>query len=225
MSTVPDFYSLMHPETELEEAPIPTATPRRSKAKAEPQNTPDFYSLFEAEPETAPQAIGQEEEEPDFYNMMKAEKEPRKPLFDAYRPEEKTPEELRAMSPKDKLAYAKELAQFRELQQSRDFTKGALSGLSLSASEHIPGLKPDEEDLMVGLGDIVGSYLPITGLYQALGKPLVQFAAKSPVAKRGLMSLARMTGFGLTGASYKVGKGFVQGERPTAEELGKEAAT
>jgi hypothetical protein len=129
------------------------------------------------------------------------------------------------MSAREKADYAKELSQFRELQQSRGFTKGVAKGLTLGLSEKIPGLKPDEEDLMVGLGDIVGSYLPITGLYNIMGKPLVQFAAKSPVAKRGLMSLARLTGFGATGATYKAGKDIVHGEIPTAKELGKEAAT
>lgn len=139
--------------------------------------------------------------------------------------EEKTPEELQQMSVSDRLQYAKDLTTERELRQSKGFTKGALSGLTLSASEHIPGLKPDEEDLMVGLGETIGSYLPIAKLYNFIGKPLVNLAAKSPVARQGLESLARMTGFGLTGAGYKAGKEVVQGEVPKPEELLKEGAT
>ena len=125
----------------------------------------------------------------------------------------------------ERMEQAEELNREREMRQSKGFTKGALSGLTLSASEHIPGLKPDEEDLMVGLGEAVGSYLPIAKLYNFIGKPLVNLAAKSPIARQGLMALARMTGFGATGATYKAGKELVQGEVPTAAELGKEAAT
>ena len=125
----------------------------------------------------------------------------------------------------ERMEQAESLNLERELRQSKGFTKGALSGLTFGASEHIPGLKPDEEDLMVGIGEATGSYFPISKLYNYIGKPLVNLALKSPVAKRGLAALARMTGFGITGATYKAGKELVQGEVPSAAELGQEAAT
>ena len=153
------------------------------------------------------------------------EKSLRKNVLDVYRPEEKTPEELKAMSIEERMQYAQDLKNQRELQSGTGFAKGALSGATFGASEHIPGLKPDEDDLMVGLGEFVGSYLPISKLYNYIGKPLVSFAAKSPIARQGLMALARMTGFGATGATYKAGKEIVQGEVPTIEELAKEGAT
>src|SRR3984885_1376850 len=153
------------------------------------------------------------------------DKSTRQNIFDIYRPEEKTPEQLKEISIEERMQYAQELQNLRELQQATGFGKGALSGFTLSASEHIPGLKPDEDDLMVGLGEMVGSYVPIAKLYSLVGKPLVQFAAKSPVARQGLMALARMTGFGITGATYEAGKEIVQGEIPSAEELAKTGAT
>lgn len=153
------------------------------------------------------------------------EKSVRQGILDIYTPEEKTPEQLKAMSIEERMEYAQDLKNLRELQQGSGFAKGALSGLTLSASEHIPGLKPDENDLMVGLGETVGSFLPISKLYNFIGKPLVNLAAKSPVARKGLEALARMTGFGITGATYESGKDLVQGEVPTPEELLKTGAT
>lgn len=103
--------------------------------------------------------------------------------------------------------------------------KGGLSGLTFGATEHIPGLKPDENDLMVGLGETIGSVLPITKLYNLIGKPLVTFASKSPKAREGLMALARMTGFGAVGATHEAGKELVKGEIPSPQELAKTGAT
>lgn len=138
--------------------------------------------------------------------------------------EEKTPEEMRGMSASERLQYARDLEQQRQFQQSKGFTKGALSGLTLSATEHIPGLKPDEEDLLVGLGETMGSFFPISKIYNWIGKPLVDVAAKSPIAREGLMAFARMTGFGVTGAVYEGAKDVVQGEIPSPKELLKEGA-
>ncbi|HUC95884.1 MAG TPA: LPD38 domain-containing protein, partial [Candidatus Saccharimonadia bacterium] len=73
-----------------------------------------------------------------------------------------------------------------------------------------------------GFGEFLGSTLPISKLYNVLGKPLVTLASKSPVMAKSLQSLARMTGFGLTGATYEGAKEKVKtGEIPSAEELAK----
>lgn len=161
------------------------------------------------------------------------EEEPEESFFDRLTPkphgrpkyfEEKTPEELKEMSLADRIEYARGLTTERELRQSKGFTKGVLSGATLGASEHIPGLKPDEEDLLVGLGETVGSFLPISKLYNVVGQPIVNLAARSPVAREGLMALGRMTGFGITGMGYEAAKDVIKGEVPTKEELLKTGA-
>ncbi len=214
---IPDFYSLMSPE---------------ASASSEQDDFQDEDLIFEDEAET-----------PDFYFLVKPEdslfekttsylKDVFTPkafgtenVYDIYEPKDLTDEEFASMSGAEKQQYGRELARFRELQESKGLTKNIASGLTLSASEYIPGLEPEEEDLMQGIGNAIGSYLPITGIYNILGKPLVQFAAKSPVARQGLMSLARMTGFGVTGVAHKGASDLVQGEVPTAKELAKEGAT
>lgn len=181
--------------------------------------------------------LGEPEEEPNqvvekmrnLFTPQPRESDPNKSplqnILDIYRPEEKSPEQLKSMTIQERMDYIQEMQNLRELQQATGFGKGALSGATLSASEYIPGLKPDEEDLMVGLGENIGAFLPISKLYNFIGKPLVNFASKSPIARQGLESLARMTGFGLTGATYEAGKDLVQGEVPTVEELAKTGAT
>lgn len=217
----------------------PISTPANMHMNAPTTTDPlSFLDEFESEQPTQqlkaekrgsdPLSFLDEPEEPQGHWYDKLAPKPFKPeqkLLDIYRVREKTPEELKNMSLEERREYAEDLNRMREMQQSRGFTKGTLSGLTFGATEHIPGLKPDEEDLMVGLGNIVGSYLPIAGLYKFLGAPLVHFASKSPVARGGLEALARMTGFGLTGAAHKQVKGVVKGEMPTVEELAKEGAT
>ncbi|MBS0655815.1 MAG: hypothetical protein JSR46_08565, partial [Verrucomicrobia bacterium] len=129
------------------------------------------------------------------------------------------------MSVSERLQFAKDLAREREYRSARGVAKGALSGATLGLSEKIPGLKPEEGEFMVGFGEFLGSALPISKLYNYLGKPLVTLAAKSPIAAKGLQSLARMTGFGLTGASYETGKEVIKtGEVPSASEVAKYGA-
>jgi hypothetical protein len=163
----------------------------------------------------------EQQEEGGFLSLFKPKPYGEEPVY----AEDKTPEEIENMSLPERQQYVQDLLQEREYRQSKGFTKGALSGATIGFSEKIPGLKPEEEDLLVGLGETVGSYLPITKLYNWIGKPLVTLASKSNVARQGLMALAEMTGFGITGVTYKAGKGIVKGEIPTAEELAKEGAT
>lgn len=191
---------------------------------------PDFFSKIENDiPDflSKVESLNTPEQDtvqaPDFFEIIEASN---KPYTTPYDSPEYTKEQLKAMSPSERLEYAKQLSTEREYRQSKGFTKGTLSGLSLGLSERIPRLKQEEGDLLYGLGEFVGSYLPISKLYGFIGKPLVEFAAKSPVAREGLMALARMTGFGLTGASYEAGKGIAkEGEVPSIEELAKTGAT
>src|SRR5215207_192092 len=89
-----------------------------------------------------------------------------------YQVEEKTPEELRAMTLPEKMEYMQEVNRLREFQQSKGFTKGALSGLTLGATEHVEALKPQEGELLGGVGEVVGSAIPITGVYKVFGHGL-----------------------------------------------------
>lgn len=199
------------------------------------QSEPSFENRFNqlAAKQSMQPALAEPEEQ--FYDKLipkpyitektSSEKSTRQNVLDTYRPEEKTPEQLKAMSVQERMQYAQDLKNLRELQSGTGLVKGALSGLTFGASEHIPGLKPDEDDLMVGLGETLGSYLPITGIYSAIGKPLVSFAAKSPIARQGLTALARMTGFGLSGTAYEGTKQTIKtGEVPSVEELAKTGA-
>ena len=206
-----------------EESEKPSFRKRKSYEPDEAETSDALAFLEEQEPQES--FLDKFKTKPFTSEKTSPEKSLRQNVLETYRPEEKIPEQLKSMSLEERMQYAEDLKNLRELQSGTGFAKGALSGLTLSASEHIPGLKPDEDDLMVGLGETVGSFLPISKLYNFIGKPLVSFAAKSPVAKQGLMALARMTGFGVTGATYKAGKELVQGEVPEPKELLKEGAT
>jgi hypothetical protein len=192
-------------------------------AKRQTKDIPDFYSAI---PE------GELDETPDFYSLAKPDMLTNKLMpqsypqevedfTELYAPPEMTSGELKASPFEERKAYAEEANRLRELQQSRGFTKGALSGLTLGLTENVPGLKPQENDLLVGLGEMAGSYLPISVMYKAIGTPLVKFASKSPKAKAGLMALARLTGFGATGMAYEAAKDIAKGEVPTPKELAK----
>ena len=217
--TSPDFFE------DLDEDIFETPSQKRT-AQA---TVPDFFEGLE---DTQSSMTGKESSFSDKLipspfqgKKPDSNKSVRQNILDIYRPEEKTPEQLKSMSVQERREFAQELQNLRDLQSGTGLVKGALSGLTLSASEHIPGLKPDEDDLMVGLGETIGSYAPIAGLYNLMGKPLVNLAAKSPIARQGLMAFARMTGFGATGAAYEAGKDIVQGEIPSPEELAKTGAT
>lgn len=217
--TQPDFFEDLEGfEKESSKQPVALKeAPDFFEGLDEVEASPDFFSSFE---------------EPSFIEKVGTffkDKFTPKPfgnenVYDIYRPEDITPEEMQKMTGQELLEYGRELSRFRELQQSKGFTKGAISGATLGVSEYIPGLEPEEEDLMRGVGEAAGSYLPISLMYKFIGGPLVHFAAKSPYARQGLMSLARMTGFGLTGATHKATKDIIQGEVPTTKELAKEGA-
>lgn len=163
---------------------------------------------------------------PKPFQKTSPEKSVRENILAMYDPGTRTPEQLKAMSAEERLQYAQDLQNLRELQSATGTGKGILSGLTFGLSEKIPGLKPDENDLMVGLGETIGSFIPISKLYNFIGKPIVNYAAKSPIAREGLMALARMTGFGVTGAAYEGAKETIKtGEVPSPEELAKTGAT
>lgn len=104
-------------------------------------------------------------------------------------------------------------------ESTKEFAKGTLSGATIGLSEKISGLKP-EEGIESSVGEFAGSVLPISRIYNVVGRPLATLASKSPYAKKSLQALASMTGFGLTGSAYESGKKVVKEEElPTPEEM------
>lgn len=155
--------------------------------------------------------------------FLEEKKKPQK-IVDYYVAKDIPREVLKKMSVAERMEYAQDLKREREFRQSTGFTKGAASGASFSLSEHIPGLKPDEDDLLFGLGQMVGTAIPASLIYGQVGAPLVAAASQSIAYRGGLMALARLTGMGLTGATNKGVTKLAQHEIPTVKELAEEAA-
>ncbi len=81
--------------------------------------------------------------------------------------------------------------------------KGVARGLTLGFSEMIPGMKP-EEDEMVGamVGETIASVLPISRMINIAQKPLLILANKSPYIKNQLSAFARLTGTTIAGGLH-----------------------
>ena len=201
--TAPDFFS----DLDIEEKP---QTKRLQAPVINKSSAPDFFSDIPSD------------ETPDFLSSIQEEPKPKNAPVE-------TPE--KSFLSRTLESFGKGLAiqsQIRGgggpegLKQVGEFGKGALSGTSIGLSEKIPGLKPEEGNFLAGVGDLIGSAVPITKIYNILGKPLVRIASQSPKMANGLKSLARMTGFGLTGATYEGAKDTIKsGEVPSMSELGK----
>lgn len=136
-----------------------------------------------------------------------------------YDVKEPSKEQLKEMSPQERHQFVQDMKTEREFRQSKGFVKGTTSGLTLGLSENIPGLKPEEGDFLSGFGELIGSTVPITGIYNILGKPLVKLASKSPFAAKALESIASMAGWGITGATTEALEDAFQGKVPSAEDV------
>jgi hypothetical protein len=186
--------------------------------------TPDFFEGLDI-PTAAPQNVSGQEV-PDFFADIDPQIIAQKPSPTPFDVPEYTPEQLKNMTVSQRMQFIEDFQREREYRGARGFGRGALSGASFGITEKIPGLSPEEGDFLTGVGELAGSALPITGIYNIVGKPLVKLAMRSPVMKSGLQSLARLTGFGLTGAIHEGTKGVVkEGEIPTGKELLKHAGT
>lgn len=136
---------------------------------------------------------------------------------------EKTPEQIRAMSTKEKFEYAEQLDREFRYRSSKGFTKGAASGATLGASEYIPALAPEEDDILYGAGELTGSIAPISKILKYVGQPIAKQIFKSNAGKKALEF--GLTSMGLTGATYEGAKHAIQeGEAPSPEVLIKGAA-
>ena len=107
-----------------------------------------------------------------------------------------------------------------EPQATPTMGKAALSGLTLGASELVPGLNVGEEYPEIKEAYKLGASLPTIGvLNKVFSGPLIKLAEKSPVATKALTSLADMMGWGATGATEKALTDAFQGKMPEAEDV------
>lgn len=202
------------------------ALQNQSQSTPPQQNTQaiDFFSDLEQLQSRQAQPTQPQQQQDDFFTDLQLEAQAQQPIKTPYDVEELAPEQFKQLPISEQLEYLQDVKREREYRSARGFAKGAASGLTLGLSEKIPGLKPEEGEFMTGFGEFLGSALPISKLYNVLGKPLVSLAARSPIAAKGLQSLARMTGFGITGAAYETGKETIKtGEVPSAVEVAKYA--
>ncbi|MDP2652186.1 MAG: LPD38 domain-containing protein [bacterium] len=143
-------------------------------------------------------------------------------ILDVYKPEDKTPDQLKEMSVSDRREYAKQINTYTDLRKSLGFIKGVASEATLGASEYIPGMQRTEDDLTT-LGSILGQTLPVTVGAKYIVAPIVKLALKAPKYAQGLASLARIGGWAAVGVTKVGAEKIISGEMPTAKELTKEA--
>ncbi|HUC95508.1 MAG TPA: hypothetical protein VMR76_00940, partial [Candidatus Saccharimonadia bacterium] len=177
--SAPDFFSLLDEQNEAPDffSELEEITPKKQSLNLSNSSSKQTSTI------------------PDFFKGIE-ETVTKQPYPTPYDVKNLSPEQLKKMSVTDRLQYAKDLGTEREYRQSKGLTKGVLSGATFGLSERISSLAPEEGDFLKGFGEFLGSTLPISKLYNVLGKPLVTLASKSPVMAKSLQSLARMTGFG-----------------------------
>lgn len=97
-------------------------------------------------------------------------------------------------------------------------TRGLFSGATFGLSENVPGLKTGE-NIAATTGKTVGSFAPISKLFNWFGGAATKIASKSPVLQKQLSSLGNIIGAGLTGATVKGLETATKGEVPNASDL------
>lgn len=214
----------------------------------QPQVSTDFYSQAKAK-ETETESLS-------FYDQAKQSQQDSEGLFAKagrkikdiltpksskepfdlvapYRPEEKTPEEIKNMTLKERRQYAKDLEVYKEVAIARGLPRGLASGLTFEQSERIPGFKPSEEDLLFGSGQLIGGTIPYIVFKKFVANPAVATALKplykeivtSPIGKKALGALGDITAWGLTAAGVEAADELAHGEIPSPKELAKEGGT
>ncbi len=115
-----------------------------------------------------------------------------------YATEEKTPEQIRGMTLQEKMEYSKDLEREREFVGSKQFGRGVASGISLGASEYIPGLEIEDSDANSNFGQFLGETIP-----------LVQGMKLATKAIKGIPSAYKWgTRLAKTGVAASVGSGL-----------------
>lgn len=145
-------------------------------------------------------------------------------IYQQYATAPRTPEQIKGMSSSERRQYAQDLVTEREYLQSAGTTKGALSGLTLGATEHVEALKPQPHEAGAAFGELVGAALPITGIAKAVAIPIKYALSGITKAPKTLNAVSKlMTAFG-TGSGYSTGKQLVKGEGVSPEEVLKTGA-
>ena len=214
----PDFLAEMPKRKTFEEYfSVPEKTPEQLKEMSIPermQYSQDLQTLGQVrQSQQGAQKLG------DFF----AAGIPNQKQFDV---EEKTPEQLKAMSIPEKRQYIEDLNRMREYKQSVGLYKGVLSGASLGASSHNPELKIGEEDLLSSIGEAIGITPYLGFLLPALGVASVDLAIANPLMKAGIEALGHMTKLGIAGGTIESAKDVIEtGEVPTASEIALHAVS
>ncbi len=133
----------------------------------------------------------------------------------AFQVKEISPEDLKNLSVKDRLTYGRELAQQREYLTNKGLGKGFLSGVTLGATEHIPGLKPEEGEFGGTAGEVLGNILPYGAVVKA-ARYLPNVTKNLPKA---LQAIEKIVKSGLSGAAVKGTEEAISGEIPGKETL------
>lgn len=158
---------------------------------------------------------------PEGFKLKKKEEPERTPLPEGFKLKPKhqgRPEEVRDVVGEQLTAAGiedeNELERAAELGTAEGM-RGLISGATFGLSKHVPGLKPGENPAAT-TGEVLGSFLPLSGLMKVFEGPAMKLAAKSPILQRQLGSLATMFG---VGAASKGLETVAKGEIPSADEL------
>lgn len=192
---------------EVKRTPLPEGFTLEPREK--PSRTP-LPAGFTLEPKTTPAQRDQEK-------VKKA--------AGMYYAPEKTAEELKKMSVREKMDYIEELGRERELLTGKELTKGLISGGTFGFSENIDALKPMQLEgtnpyaIWSATGKAAGSLIPLSKLasvFEIGMNPISRLVTTSPIFQRQLSSLGSMF---LTGATDYTAHKVLKGETPSAEEL------
>jgi hypothetical protein len=138
-----------------------------------------------------------------------------------YAAEDKTPEQIKAMSRSERAQYVQDLKTEGEYLGSAGFTKQLLSNLSLGGTEHIDALKPQEYENQKTLGGLTGEAIPFAVGYWAISLPfkiLEKFTKYSSWATKAAPLF-------FTGSALSTAKQAIKGEGVSALEAAEEGAS
>jgi len=178
-----------------------TPSPVEKKTSKKKENASSFdFSIYDPTTQKKPLPENADNSELNSHRMLKQ-----------FQIEEKTSEELSKMSISEKMQYVRDLKTQREFLQSAGFTKGALSGATLGATKHIPGLESKEHELHTGFGELVGLSAPYGAAFKAISYPIKAIANLAGFGKFA-KSLLGTGGAVTVGAGTEAAKEAIAGE-------------
>ena len=81
--------------------------------------------------------------------------------------------------------------------------RGFLSGATLGISSNIPGFKPESGNVASETGRLLGSTIPLSGMFRIFGPAVTGYVAKSPILSTQLQALGNIFTAGLVGSTEK----------------------